>query len=149
MALCSGKCRSEIHAWLYKNTRQTGQRCLSIPHPAFSQRTSWPKRVQTVGPWWLFRPWPQVWTSRSRVAGHFAKLVPCARIWTQSQAKQRTGLCLLQERLQQKYISCHYLTISWIKQTVILCYELSDQESLTLHQVKAHDVRAFAASQAF
>ena len=38
---------------------------------------------------------------------------------------------------------------SWIKQTVILCYELSDQEALTLHQVKAHDVRAFAASEAF
>ena len=30
---------------------------------------------------------------------------------------------------------------SWIKQTVILCYELSD--------TKAHDVRAFAASKAF
>ena len=39
--------------------------------------------------------------------------------------------------------------LSWIKQTVILCYELSDQQSLTLHQVKAHDVRAFAASKAF
>ena len=38
---------------------------------------------------------------------------------------------------------------SWIKQTVILCYELSDQETLTLHQVKAHDGRDFAASQAF
>ena len=38
---------------------------------------------------------------------------------------------------------------SWIKQTVILCYELSDQETHTLHQVKAHDVRAFAASKAF
>ena len=36
-------------------------------------------------------------------------------------------------------------TISWIKQTVILCYELSDQEAHTLHQVKVHDVRAFAA----
>ena len=31
---------------------------------------------------------------------------------------------------------------------MILCYELSDQEALTLHQVKAHDVRAFAASKA-
>ena len=37
---------------------------------------------------------------------------------------------------------------SWIKQIVILCYELSDKEALTLHQVKAHDVRAFAASKA-
>ena len=33
---------------------------------------------------------------------------------------------------------------SWIKQTVILCYELSDQQVLSLHQVKA-----FAASNAF
>ena len=31
---------------------------------------------------------------------------------------------------------------------LILCYELSDQEALTMHQVKAHDVRAFAASKA-
>ena len=36
-----------------------------------------------------------------------------------------------------------------MKQTVILCYELSDQEAHTIHQVKAHDVRAFAASKAF
>ena len=38
---------------------------------------------------------------------------------------------------------------SWIKQTVILCFELSDQEALTLHHVKAHEVRAFAGSKAF
>ena len=40
----------------------------------------------------------------------------------------------------------HATISSWIKQTVILCYP--DQEALTLHQVKAHDVRAFAASKA-
>ena len=41
-------------------------------------------------------------------------------------------------------------TISyWIKQTIILYYELSDQEAQTLHQVRAHDVRAFAASRDF
>ena len=34
---------------------------------------------------------------------------------------------------------------SWIKQIVILCYKLSGQEALTLHQAKAHNVRAFAA----
>ena len=32
---------------------------------------------------------------------------------------------------------------------MILCYELSDQQTLALHQVKAHDVGAFAASKAF
>ena len=38
---------------------------------------------------------------------------------------------------------------SWIKQAVLLCYQLSDQTAQDLHQVRAHDVRAFAASQAF
>ena len=38
---------------------------------------------------------------------------------------------------------------SWIKQTVILCYELSDQEAHFLHQAKAHDVGAFDASKVF
>ena len=64
--------------------------------------------------------------------------------WTGPQAEQGLGL---QERFD-KDISLATIS-SWIKQTVILCYELSDQEALTLHQVKAHDVRAFAASKAF
>ena len=33
-------------------------------------------------------------------------------------------------------------------QTVILCYELSDLEALTLNQVKTHDASAFADSKA-
>ena len=38
---------------------------------------------------------------------------------------------------------------SWIKQTVVLWYHLSDEEAQSLHQVRAHDVRAFVASKAF
>ena len=38
---------------------------------------------------------------------------------------------------------------SWIKKTMILCYELAYQENLDLHQVKAHDYQAFTASKAF
>ena len=38
---------------------------------------------------------------------------------------------------------------SWIKQTVIVCYELFDQETLTLHQVKTNDVRTFDAFKTF
>ena len=38
---------------------------------------------------------------------------------------------------------------SWIKLAMILCYQMSDQESLAVHQVKVHDVRTFAASKAF
>ena len=38
---------------------------------------------------------------------------------------------------------------SWLKQTILLCYKQADQQSLDLAQVKAHDIRAFAASKAF
>ena len=54
-------------------------------------------------------------------------------------------VCLVQERLQQGHLTCHHLLD---QTTVILCYELSDQESFTLHQAKAPDVSAFAASMA-
>ena len=38
---------------------------------------------------------------------------------------------------------------SWLKQTILLCYKQADQQTLDLVQVKAHDLRAFAASKAF
>ena len=38
---------------------------------------------------------------------------------------------------------------SWIKKTLVQCYELSDHKALPTHQVKAHDVRAFATSKVF
>ena len=38
---------------------------------------------------------------------------------------------------------------SWIKQSIILAYQKSDQEVQTVSQVKAHEVRALAASLAF
>ena len=37
----------------------------------------------------------------------------------------------------------------WLKQTILLCYKQADQQALGLVQVKAHDIRAFAASKAF
>ena len=36
-----------------------------------------------------------------------------------------------------------------VKTTILLCYKQADQQSLYLVQVKAHDIRAFAASKAF
>ena len=38
---------------------------------------------------------------------------------------------------------------SWLKQTILLCYKQTDQQTLDLVQVKAHDIWAFAASKAF
>ena len=41
------------------------------------------------------------------------------------------------------------LVATLLKQTIPLCYKQADQQSLDLVQVKAHDIRAFAASKAF
>ena len=38
---------------------------------------------------------------------------------------------------------------SWLKQTILLCYKQADQQALDLVQVKAHNIQAFAASEAF
>ena len=38
---------------------------------------------------------------------------------------------------------------SWIKKTNVMCYDLANSEDLNLAKVKAHSVRALAASQAF
>ena len=38
---------------------------------------------------------------------------------------------------------------SCLKQTILFCYKQADQQALDLVQVKAHDIRAFAASKAF
>ena len=38
---------------------------------------------------------------------------------------------------------------SWIKKTILFCYENADRSDLQVTQVKAHDVRAMAASLAF
>ena len=131
------------------DTSWTGQRCLFTPHQAFSLRTSWQKRVQIVCPQWLFQPWPQLWISHSRFIGRYVQSEPCATIWTQPQTSGRTrGWSLSPSRRALTKTSDLPLSPHGSSR-LILCYELSDQESLTLHQVKAHDVRAFAASKAF
>ena len=68
------------------DTNPTGQRCPCIHHPAFFPRISWPKRVQTVWPWWLFQSWPQLWIGPSSVTGP----EHCATIWTGPQTSGRT-----------------------------------------------------------
>ena len=56
-------------------------------------------------------------------------------------------LYLLQERTYLRH-KTRYTSV-WLKQTILLCYKQADQQALDLVQVKAHDIRAFAASKAF
>ena len=130
------------------DTSQTGLRCPCTPRPDFYPRTSWLRKVQIVWLQWSYQPWPLLWISHSRVTGPCVQSEPFAITWTGPQILGRTRSWSLSP--SRKVLDISPATISsWIKQTVILCYDLSDQEALTLHKVKAHDVRAFAASKAF
>ena len=128
------------------DTNLIGRRCPCFHHSAFFPRISWPKRVQTVWSQWLYQPWPQLWIDPSSLTGPSFRLEHCATIWTgpQTSGRVRRWFFVSFKKGFDKDISPASIS-SWIKQTVILCYELSDQEAHSLHQVKAHDVRAFAA----
>ena len=127
-----------------------GQRCACIHHPAFFPRISWPKRVQTVWPQWLYQPWPPT-LDRSLKSDRSLFPVRALRyyLYRTSDLRQNKEVVFVSfKKGFDKDISPASIS-SWIKQTVILCYELSDQEAHSLQQVKAHDVRAFAAPKVF
>ena len=147
LALGSGKrrVRSMLGCITTSDTRLV-HGCLSTPQPAFLPRISWPKRVQTVWPPWLMQPWSPLWISHRSLCPVRAL---CYHLGRTSDLRHNKELVFVsfQERFRQGHLSCHHLPMD--QATVILCYELSDQQALALHQVKAHDVRAFAASKAF
>ena len=97
-------------------------------------------------PQWLYQPWPPT-LDRSLKSDRslFPIRALCYYLDRTSDLRQNKEVAFFSlKKGFDKDISPASIS-SWIKQTVILCYELSDQEAHSLHQVKAHDVRAFAA----
>ena len=152
LALGSGKRRSEIHAWLHKNIRhQSDWSQVSLyPSPSFLSKNQLAKEgPDSVAPVVI----PALAPSLDRSLKGDRSLCPvrALRYYLDRTTDLRQNKELVFVSLKKgfdKDISPATIS-SWIKQTMVLCYELSDQEALTLHQVKAHDVRAFAASKAF
>ena len=152
LALGSGKRRSEIHAWLHKNIRhQSNWSKMSLyPSPSFLSKNQLAKEgPDSVAPVVI----PSLAPSLDRSLKGDRSLCPVRALRSYfdrtSDLRQNKGLVFVSfKKGFDKDISPATIS-SWIKQTVILCYELSDEEALSLHQVKAHDVRAFAASKAF
>ena len=152
LALGSGKRRSEIHAWVHKNIRhQSDWSKVSLyPSPSFLAKNQLAKEgPDSVAPVVI----PALAPSLDKSLKGDRSLCPvrALRYYLDRTADLRQNKELVFVSFKKgfdKDISPATIS-SWIKQTVILCYELSDQEALTLHQVKAHDVRAFAASKAF
>ena len=152
LALGSGKRRSEIHAWLQKNIRHQSDwsKVSLVPSPSFLSKNQLAKEgPESVAP--VVIPALAPTLDRSLKSDRTLCPVRALRYYLDRTSDFRQGKELVFVSFKKgfdKDISPATIS-SWIKQTVILCYELSDQQAHTLHQVKAHDVRAFAASKAF
>ena len=152
LALGSGKRRSEIHAWLNKSIRyQDDWSKVSLyPSPSFLAKNNLAKESpECVAPVVI----PALAPTLDKSLKEDRSLCPvrALRYYLDKTHDLRQGKELVFVSFNKgftKDISPTTIS-SWIKQTVILCYELSDQEALTLHQVKARDVRAFTASKVF
>ena len=152
LALGSGKRRSEIHAWQHKNIRHQSDwsKVSLFPSPSFLSKNQLAKEgPESVAPVVM----PALAPTRDRSLKSDRSLCPVRALRyyldRTSDIRQDKQLVFVSfKKGFDKDISPATIS-SWIKQTVILCYELSDHHAHTLHQVKAHDVRAFAASKAF
>ena len=151
LALASGKRRTEIHAWQHKNIRhQSDWSKVSLPSPSFLSKNQLAKEgPESVAP--VVIPALAPTLDKSLKSDRSLCPVRALRYYLDrtSDLRQNKELVLVSfKKGFDKDISPTTIS-SWIKQTVILCYELSDHKAHALHQVKAHDVRAFAASKAF
>ena len=152
LALGSGKRRSEIHAWQNRNIRhQSDWSKVSLyPSPSFLSMNQLAKEgPDSVAP--VVIPALAPTLDKSLKSDRSLCPVRALRYYLDRTSGLRQNKELVFVSFKKgfdKDISPATIS-SWIKQTVILCYELSDQEALTLHQVKVHDVRAFTASKAF
>ena len=152
LALGSGKRRSEIHAWQHKNIRHQSDwsKVSLFPSPSFLSKNQLAKEgTESVAPVVILALAPTL--DRSLKSDRSLCLVRALRYYLDRTSDIRQDKQLVFVSFKKgfdKDISPATIS-SWIKQTVILCCELSDHHAHTLHQVKAHDVRAFAASKAF
>ena len=152
LALGSGKRRSEIHAWQHKNIRHQSDwsKVSLFPSPSFLSKNQLAKEGPgSVAPVVI----PALAPTLDKSLKSDRSLCPVRALHyyldRTSDLRQNKELVFVSfKKGFDKDISPATIS-SWIKQTVILCYELSDHQAHTLHQVKAHDVRAFAASKAF
>ena len=149
LALGSGKRRSEIHAWLFKNIRhQENWTQVSLyPSPMFLSKNQLAKE----GPAAVVIP--ALAPSLDKDLREDRSLCPvrALRYYLDRTKDLRKGKDLVFVSFRKSFEKdiVPATISSWIKQTVLLCYQLSDEDTHKLLQVKAHDVRAFAASKAF
>ena len=151
LALCLGKRRSEIHAWVHRNIRhQEDWLNVSLfPSPCFLSKNQLAREGPSlVAP--VIIPALAPTLDKSLKDDRTLCPVRALRYYLDKTKDLRTGKQVVFVSFKKNFNKdiVPAMISSWIKQT-ILCYQLSNEDAQQLHQVKAHDVRAFAASKAF
>ena len=118
------------------------------PSPSFLPRISWPKRVQTVWPQGYNSPGPPK-LDRSLKSDRSLCPVRALRYYL-NRTSSRIRRWFLSP-LRKVLTKTSYLPLSPLGSSRLWSYVMSSltREAHTLHQVKAHDVRAFDASKVF
>ena len=152
LALASGKRRSEIHAWVANKVANLGQweKVALFPSSDFIAKNQLAREgSQSVSPVTI----PALTTIVDRQFKEDRTLCPvrALRFYLDRTKDLRGSRSLLFISFKKGHTSdIRPATLSsWLKQTILLCYKQADQQALDLVQVKAHDIRAFAASKAF
>ena len=152
LSLGSGKRRGEIHAWLSKNIRHQADwsKVSLYPSPCFLFKNQLAKEgpdslalvvILTLAPTLDKSLKPDRSLCPVRALHYYLDRT--------SDLRYNKELAFVSfKKVFDKDISPAIIS-SWIKQVVVLCYELSYQEALPLHHVKANDVRAFDTFKAF
>ena len=152
LALGSGKRRSEIHAWVHRNIRhQEDWANVSLfPSPCFLSKNQLAKEgPSSVAP--VIIPALAPTLDKSLKEDRTLCPVRALRYYLDKTKDLRSGKQLVFVSFKKNFNKdiAPATISSWIKQTILLCYQLSNEDAQQLHQVRAHDVRAFAASKAF
>ena len=152
LALASGKRRSEIHAWVANKVSNLGQweKVALFPSSDFIAKNQLAREgSQSVSPVTI----PALTTIVDRQFKKDRTLCPvrALRYYLDRTKDLRGSRSLLFISFKKGHTSdIRPATLSsWLKQTILLCYKQADQQALDPVQVKAHDIRAFAASKAF
>ena len=152
LALASGKRRSEIHAWVANKVSNLGQweKVALFPSSDFIAKNQLAREgSQSVSPVTI----PALTTIVDRQFKEDRTLCPvrALRYYLDRTKDLRGSHSLLFISFKKGHTSdIRPATLSsWLKQTILFCYKQADQQALDLVQVKAHDIRAFAASKAF
>ena len=151
-ALASGKRHSEIHAWVANKVSNLGQleKVALFPSSDFIAKNQLAREgSQSVSPVTI----PALTTIVDRQFKKDRTLCPVRALRyyldrTKDLIGSRSLLFISFKKGHNSDIRPSTLS-SWLKQTILLCYKQADEQALDLVQVKAHDIRAFAASKAF